>query len=74
MQHGVPRAGARFAKWRAVLKIADGGPSLKAIESNAHGLAAYAKIAQVSRVGEQGLLGSLWPSFASLWLCLLVHM
>ena len=39
--------GARFAKWRAVLKIADGGPSLEAMESNAHGLAAYAKIAQV---------------------------
>lgn len=30
-----------------MLKIADGGPSLEAIESNAHGLAAYAKIAQV---------------------------
>ena len=41
-------AGARFAKWRAVLKIADGGPSAGAIESNAYGLAAYAKIAQVS--------------------------
>ena len=37
--------GARFAKWRAVLKIADGGPSLQAMESNAEGLAAYAKIA-----------------------------
>jgi len=30
-----------------VLNIANGGPSPKAIESNAHGLAAYAKIAQV---------------------------
>ena len=43
-------AGARFAKWRAVLNIANGGPSLEAIESNAHGLAAYAKIAQVGLV------------------------
>ena len=30
------------------MNIANGGPSLEAIESNAHGLAAYAKIAQVS--------------------------
>ena len=29
------------------MNIANGGPSLEAIESNAHGLAAYAKIAQV---------------------------
>ncbi|DBA85713.1 TPA: hypothetical protein ACH3X1_005284 [Trebouxia sp. C0004] len=40
------KQGARFAKWRAVLNIANGGPSCEAIESNAHGLAAYAKIAQ----------------------------
>lgn len=31
-----------------MLKVADGGPSQGAIESNAYGLAAYAKIAQVS--------------------------
>lgn len=31
-----------------MLNLANGGPSLEAIESNAHGLAAYAKIAQVS--------------------------
>lgn len=52
-------AGARFAKWRAVLKIADGGPSLEAMESNAHGLAAYAKIAQVSLANLE-LVCSLW--------------
>ena len=31
-----------------MLNIANGGPSHEVIESNAHGLAAYAKIAQVS--------------------------
>lgn len=55
--------GARFAKWRAVLKIADGGPSLEAMESNAHGLAAYAKIAQVSLTGNTlGGFADLGPS------------
>ena len=43
-----PAAGARFAKWRAVLKISEGkGPSTQAILENAHGLARYAQIAQV---------------------------
>lgn len=42
--------GARFAKWRAVLKISEGkGPSTQAILENAHGLARYAQIAQVRR-------------------------
>lgn len=42
--------GARFAKWRAVLKIAGPGqgPSTTAILENAHGLARYAQIAQVN--------------------------
>jgi fructose-bisphosphate aldolase, class I len=42
--------GARFAKWRAVLKInEDGsGPSMTSITENAHGLARYAQIAQMN--------------------------
>jgi fructose-bisphosphate aldolase, class I len=42
------KAGARFAKWRAVLKIdeASGCPSELAIEENARGLARYAAICQ----------------------------
>lgn len=39
-------AGARFAKWRAVLKISDTAPSPLAIRENAHGLARYAQICQ----------------------------
>ena len=35
--------GARFAKWRAVIDIADGIPSRYAIHTNAHALARYAK-------------------------------
>lgn len=43
------KQGARFAKWRAVLKISDeGGPSSQAILENAHGLARYAQIAQAN--------------------------
>jgi len=40
--------GARFAKWRAVLKIstATGAPSEQAVQENAHGLARYAAICQ----------------------------
>lgn len=38
--------GARFAKWRAVIDIADGVPSRYAIHTNAHALARYAKICQ----------------------------
>ena len=40
--------GARFAKWRAVLKIdvAKGLPSVVAITENAHNLARYASICQ----------------------------
>ena len=38
--------GARFAKWRAVIKIGDEMPSGYAIHVNAHALARYAKICQ----------------------------
>lgn len=43
---------ARFAKWRAVLKIGDGSdgcPSTTAIFENAHALARYGQICQVMR-------------------------
>jgi fructose-bisphosphate aldolase class I len=38
--------GARFAKWRAVLAIADGQPSTACVLANAHALARYAAICQ----------------------------
>ncbi len=38
--------GLRFAKWRAVLHIADGLPSTACVEANAHELARYAALAQ----------------------------
>lgn len=50
------RQGARFAKWRAVLKIGEGCPSTLAILENAHGLARYAQIAQ-----ENGLVPIVEP-------------
>eukprot|EP00877_Chromochloris_zofingiensis_P013410 jgi/Chrzof1/8322/Cz03g06050.t1 len=51
------KQGARFAKWRAVLKISSqGGPSTTAILENAHGLARYAQIAQ-----ENGLVPIVEP-------------
>ncbi|GAA0146509.1 hypothetical protein Leryth_015563 [Lithospermum erythrorhizon] len=40
------KAGARFAKWRAVLKIGPNEPSQLAINDNANGLARYAIICQ----------------------------
>ena len=39
-------AGARFAKWRAVIKIGDGIPSNYCLQVNAHALARYAALAQ----------------------------
>jgi fructose-bisphosphate aldolase class I len=42
--------GARFAKWRAVIDIADGIPSQFAIEANAHALARYAALCQESNI------------------------
>jgi len=38
--------GARFAKWRCVLKIGNGMPSEQAVQENAHVLARYAAICQ----------------------------
>jgi fructose-bisphosphate aldolase class I len=40
------KLGARFAKWRAVIDIADGIPTQFAIDANAHGLARYAALCQ----------------------------
>ena len=41
------RLGARFAKWRAVITIAEGGvPSWNCIKANAHALARYAALCQ----------------------------
>ncbi|MBW3616412.1 MAG: fructose-bisphosphate aldolase class I [Proteobacteria bacterium] len=42
--------GARFAKWRAVIDIADGVPTWGAIKSNAHALARYAAICQQEQI------------------------
>jgi len=38
--------GARFAKWRAVIKIGEGAPTLNSIQQNASTLARYASICQ----------------------------
>ena len=38
--------GAKFTKWRAVIKIGDGMPTDKCIDGNADALAEYAKLAQ----------------------------
>ena len=43
-------AGARFAKWRAVITIADGLPSDYAIDVNAHALARYAALCQEANI------------------------
>lgn len=40
------KLGARFAKWRAVITIADGLPSWNCIKANAHALARYAALCQ----------------------------
>lgn len=42
--------GAQFAKWRAVLAIADPGPSRTAIEVNAHALARFAALCQEAHI------------------------
>src|SRR4249919_422682 len=38
--------GARFAKWRAVITIGEGSPSVACIRANAHALARYAALCQ----------------------------
>ena len=48
--------GARFAKWRAVIRIGDGMPSEANISTNAHALARYAASWQ-----EQGLVPIIEP-------------
>jgi fructose-bisphosphate aldolase class I len=48
--------GARFAKWRAVLSIADGLPSHRCMHANAEALARYAALCQ-----EQGLVPIVEP-------------
>nr|AFK45996.1 unknown [Lotus japonicus] len=50
------KAGARFAKWRAVLKIGPNEPSELSIHENAYGLARYAVICQ-----ENGLVPIVEP-------------
>jgi len=50
------RMGARFAKWRAVIAIADGIPSQACIEANAQALARYAASCQ-----EAGLVPIVEP-------------
>jgi fructose-bisphosphate aldolase class I len=50
------KMGARFAKWRAVITIADGIPSGGCIEANAHALARYAALCQ-----EAGLVPIVEP-------------
>jgi len=44
------KLGARFAKWRAVIDIADGIPTPFAIEANAHALARYAALCQENNI------------------------
>jgi fructose-bisphosphate aldolase class I len=48
--------GARFAKWRAVIRIGDGRPTDTCLEANAHALARYAGLAQ-----EAGLVPIVEP-------------
>ncbi|MCG6122160.1 MAG: fructose-bisphosphate aldolase class I [Microvirga sp.] len=42
--------GARFAKWRAVIDIADGIPTWTAVKTNAHALARYAALCQEANI------------------------
>ena len=42
--------GARFAKWRAVIDIADGIPTAGAVRANAHALARYAGLCQAHQI------------------------
>ena len=42
--------GARFAKWRAVIRINDGVPSSRCVSANAHALARYAALCQEQRL------------------------
>ncbi len=44
------KLGARFAKWRAVIDIADGIPTYACIRANAHALARYAVLCQHANI------------------------
>jgi fructose-bisphosphate aldolase class I len=44
------KLGARFAKWRAVIDIADGVPTQTCIDANAHALARYAALCQEQKI------------------------
>jgi fructose-bisphosphate aldolase class I len=48
--------GARFAKWRAVISIGDGRPTVNCVDANAHALARYAALCQ-----EAGLVPIVEP-------------
>src|SRR5680860_1088865 len=43
-------AGARFAKWRAVINISDNSPSYGSIKANCHALARYAALCQEAQI------------------------
>jgi fructose-bisphosphate aldolase class 1 len=51
--------GARFAKWRAVIKIGQGIPTAYCIKANAHALARYAALCQQVRPGAHRRTGSV---------------
>jgi fructose-bisphosphate aldolase class I len=51
--HGI---GARFAKWRAVIRIGEGLPTATCVDANAHALARYAALCQ-----EEGLVPIVEP-------------
>ena len=42
--------GARFAKWRAVIAIAEGCPTWNCVKANAHALARYAALCQEAKI------------------------
>ena len=44
------KRGARFAKWRAVIDIADGVPTAGAVKANAQALARYANLCQAADI------------------------
>jgi fructose-bisphosphate aldolase class I len=44
------KLGARFAKWRAVITIADGLPTWNCVKANAHALARYAALCQEAKI------------------------
>jgi fructose-bisphosphate aldolase class I len=54
--HAYRQLGARFAKWRAVITLGDGLPSIGCLDANAHALARYAALCQ-----EAGLVPIVEP-------------